>query len=61
MFKKLCLSSDKASSQKPSDFRNVRSNSSCKNGINIEVKKTDGNRVIFNDTCPCNDIYYIIF
>ena len=61
MFKNLCLYYDKVSSQKPSDFRNVRNNSSDKNGINIEVKKTDGNRVIFNDTCPCKDIYYIIF
>ena len=27
---------------------------------NIEIKKTDGNRIMCNDTCPNENIYYII-
>ena len=48
-----------AGSQQSKDFRNV-----CRPGsgvvINIEIKKTDGTIVYFNDTCPSIDIFYII-
>lgn len=48
-----------AGSQQSKDFRNVhRPNSSVM--INIEIKKTDGLTVYFNDTCPSIDIFYII-
>ena len=46
---------DEAGSQQSKDFRNV-----CKIGLNIEIKKTDGYTVYFNDTLPNKDIYYII-
>jgi hypothetical protein len=49
------LSYEKASSQQPKDFRDVG-----KIGLDIEVKKTDGNTIRFNDTCPDEDIYYIV-
>lgn len=44
-----------AGSQQSKDYRNV-------NGINlhIEVKKTDSFKIIFNDTLPTSDIFYII-
>lgn len=48
-----------AGSQQSKDFRNV-----CRPGssvvINLEIKKTDGTIVYFNDTCPSIDIFYII-
>lgn len=48
-----------AGSQQSKDFRNV-----CRSGdsvmIDIEVKKTDGTTVYFNDTCPSIEIFYII-
>ena len=46
-----------AGSQQSKDFREV---GGSEIGLNIEVKKTDGNRVMCNDTCPSSDIYYII-
>lgn len=45
-----------AGSQQSKDFRNVGNI-----GLNIEIKKTDNSTIYFNDTCPCGDIYYIIF
>ena len=51
----LGLSYTEASSQQSKDFRNVGGI-----GLNIEVKKTDGNTVTFNDTCPNEDIWYLI-
>ncbi len=44
-----------AGSQQSKDFRNVGGV-----GLNIEIKKTDNETIYFNDTCPSNDIYYII-
>lgn len=51
----LGLSYDEAGSQQSKDFRNIG-----KIGLNIEVKKVDSKTVIFNDTCPTKDIWYII-
>jgi len=45
-----------AGSQQSKDFRNVGGI-----GLNVEIKKTDGTCIYFNDTCPNSDIYYIIF
>jgi frataxin-like iron-binding protein CyaY len=50
------LTFKKASSQEPEDFQNIGGI-----GLNIEIKKTDSGNVIFNDTCPTKDIWYIIF
>ena len=50
------ISYTEAGSQQSKDFRNVGGI-----GLNIEIKKTDNPVVIFNDTCPTKDIYYIIF
>ena len=44
-----------AGSQQSKDFQNI-----CKIGINIEVKKSDGFTVYFNDTLPSSNIDYII-
>jgi len=52
---KLNFSYTEAGSQQSKDFRNI-----LNIGLNIEVKKTDGFNVFFNDTCPSPDIYYII-
>lgn len=52
----LGLSYTEAGSQQSKDFRNVGGI-----GLNIEIKKTDSDRIIFNDTPPSKDIYYIIF
>jgi len=51
----LNLNFEEAGSQQSKDFRNVGEEK-----INIEVKKTDGFTIMFNDTCPSPDIYYII-
>jgi hypothetical protein len=51
----LKLTFEEAGSQQSKDFRNVGDEK-----LNIEIKKTDGFTVIFNDTCPSPDIYYII-
>jgi len=59
MFKEILTSMNlsfvEASSQQSKDFRNVGGIN-----LNIEVKKTDSPSVIFNDTCPTIDIYYVI-
>jgi len=49
------LSFEVAGSQQSKDFRNVGGI-----GLNIEVKKTDSQKIIFNDTCPTDNIFYII-
>tara|TARA_B110000259_G_scaffold66651_1_gene78468 strand:- start:1226 stop:2014 length:789 start_codon:yes stop_codon:yes gene_type:complete len=46
---------DQASSQQSKDFRNINNT-----GLNLEVKKTDKFNVMCNDTCPSNDIEYLI-
>jgi len=51
----LKLSFEEAGSQQSKDFRNVGEEK-----LNIEIKKTDGFTIMFNDTCPSRDIYYII-
>ena len=50
------ISFEKAGSQQPYDLRNVGNT-----GLLIEVKKTSGNTIIFNDTCPSANVYYIVF
>jgi len=55
IFLDLNISFDEAGSQQSKDFRNVGDEK-----INIEIKKTDGFTIMFNDTCPSRDIYYII-
>ena len=49
------LSYQQAGSQQSKDFRDVGGI-----GLNIEIKKTDSSHIFFNDTCPSDDIYYII-
>lgn len=49
-----------AGSQQSKDFRNVHRPDDPNISINIEIKKTDGLTVYFNDTCPSIDIFYII-
>lgn len=51
----LGLSYTEAGSQQSKDFRNVGGI-----GLAIEVKKTDGTFIVFNDTCPTKDIWYLI-
>ena len=46
---------EEAGSQQSKDFRNINNI-----GLNIEVKKTDGPTVYFNDTLPNTNIFYII-
>lgn len=49
-----------AGSQQSKDFRNVHRPDDPNISINIEIKKTDGTKICFNDTCPSIDIFYII-
>ena len=51
----LGLTYEEAGSQQSKDFRNVGGI-----GLDIEVKKTDGNTLTFNDTCPNSNIWYLI-
>lgn len=51
----LGLTYTEAGSQQSKDFRNIGGI-----GLDIEVKKTDGNMIKFNDTCPNEDIWYLI-
>ena len=44
-----------AGSQQSKDFKNVNNI-----GLDIEIKKTDGYTIYFNDTLPTVNIYYII-
>lgn len=46
-----------AGSQQPYDFRILLSNN---NILYLELKKTDGYKICFNDTCPNSSAYYII-
>lgn len=50
------LTYKEAGSQQSKDFRDIDNV-----GLNIEIKKTDTEMVYFNDTCPTEEIYYIIF
>ena len=52
----LNLNFEEAGSQQSKDFRNVGEEK-----INIEIKKTDGFTIMFNDTCPSEKIFYVIF
>jgi hypothetical protein len=47
---------NQAGSQQSKDFRNINGI-----GLDIEVKKTAGTVIYFNDTLPTENIYYIIF
>jgi hypothetical protein len=55
IFDEMLLTYEEAGSQQSKDFRNVGGI-----GLNIEIKKTDNTTIYFNDTCPTEDIYYII-
>ena len=46
-----------AGTQQPYDFRISMLNGET---LNLELKKTDGYRICFNDTCPNSEAYYII-
>jgi len=50
------LSYKQAGSQQSKDFRGVGDID-----LDIEVKKTDNMKVFFNDTCPSEKIFYVIF
>ena len=50
------LSYKQAGSQQSKDFRNIGDID-----LDIEVKKTDTMKVFFNDTCPSEKIFYVIF
>ena len=52
----MTLSYKQAGSQQSKDFRNVGDID-----LDIEVKKTDNMKVFFNDTCPSEKIFYVIF
>lgn len=52
---KMKLTFDEAGSQQSKDFRNVGGI-----GLDIEIKKTDSHTVYFNDTCPNENIWYVI-
>ena len=56
VFDDLGLTYQEAPSQQPYDFRNIGNI-----GLHIEIKKTDSTTVFFNDTCPSEEVYYIIF
>ena len=47
---------EEAGSQSSKDFRNINNI-----GLDIEIKKSDNRTIMFNDTCPNSDIWYIIF
>jgi sorbitol-specific phosphotransferase system component IIA len=51
----LNLTFEEAGSQQSKDFRNVGGI-----GLDIEIKKTDNTVIYFNDTCPSDNIYYIV-
>jgi hypothetical protein len=51
----LNLTYKKASSQGSKDFQNINNTD-----LNIEVKKTDSFNIMCNDTCPTEDIEYLI-
>jgi hypothetical protein len=51
----LNLTYKKASSQGSKDFQDINNT-----GLNIEVKKTDSFNIMCNDTCPNEDIEYLI-
>ena len=55
IFDEMGLTYQEAGSQQSKDFRNIGGI-----GLNIEIKKTDNTTIYFNDTCPAEDIYYII-
>ena len=57
----LGLDYKEAGSQQSKDFRNVHHPNEPNIQIDIEIKKTDGNTITFNDTCPNENIWYIIF
>jgi len=56
----LGLQYEEAGSQQSKDFRNIHSPDKPDVRLDIEVKKTDGNTITFNDTCPTKDIWYLV-
>jgi hypothetical protein len=55
IFDDMKLTYEEAGSQQSKDFRNIGGI-----GLNVEIKKTDNATIYFNDTCPAEDIYYIL-
>lgn len=55
VFDAMGLTYEEAGTQQSKDFRNIGGT-----GLNIEAKKTDSTTIVFNDTCPVANIYYII-
>ena len=55
IFDDMKLTYEEAGSQQSKDFRDIGGI-----GLNLEIKKTDNTSIYFNDTCPAEDIYYII-
>jgi len=56
ILRELELNFQRAGSQQSKDFRNIGDI-----GLDVEVKICKSTTVIFNDTCPNSNIYYIIF
>jgi hypothetical protein len=50
-----------AGSQQPEDFREVHFPENPSVKISLEIKKTKSPTVVFNDTFPTKNIYYVIF
>ena len=50
-----------AGSQQPEDFREVHFSTNPSVKISLEIKKTKSPTVVFNDTFPTKNIYYVIF
>jgi hypothetical protein len=50
-----------AGSQQPEDFREVHFPDNPSVKISLEIKKTKSPTVVFNDTFPTKNIYYVIF
>jgi len=50
-----------AGSQQPVDLRNVYEKQNPDIKINVELKKTNSDKIKLNNTLPCNDVYYILF
>ena len=50
-----------AGSQQPEDFREVHFPENPLVKISLEIKKTKSPTVVFNDTFPTKNIYYVIF
>ena len=57
----LGLKYSEAGSQQSRDFRNIHHPTNPEINFDLEVKKADSLRIFFNDTCPCEEIEYVIY